>query len=296
MEGIINDIKRGVNNLQTLKDEIKEQAKIHGEEFKQNAEEINKMIEEKMSKYDDVDKIKSAIITQISTDKCKKDSEYEKELKKTKSKNLNDLTLLKMLAICSEDIYDQEDAPAEVTIPEYRYKLKLNEILKLDIVTKWKSGGVYEILDGEHKGERILAFKGTSCAFGLLQDYSIATNGIFIRQVIDLCTEYAVKYKVNWVCGHSLGGLIAECVCDRTGIGGASFNSPAPWSDDEKLNLAYMGKYDNVPFECHLTKSDPISYAGNTSSKCNLHIGTPIWNDKSEGHKMTNLRKYLETL
>lgn len=295
MEDILKDFKRGLDNVTKLKDEAKEQFKEYGEKFNIKKEELNKIINEQASKYDDVDKIKAAIISKIYTEKTEKDIKHEKELKKTSSKNLNDLELLKLLAVCSEDIYDQE-TPSEITILQYKHKLKLIEVLKLHLVNQWKSGGIYEILDGNHKGETILALKGTSCAFGLLQDYSIATNGNLIRQTIDLCTEFAVKHKVNWVCGHSLGGLIAECVCDRTGIGGASFNSPAPWSDDPKLNLAYMGRYSGVPFECHLTKSDPISYAGNTSSNCNLHIGTPIWNDKSEGHKITNLRKYLETL
>ena len=102
---------------------------------------------------------------------------------------------------------------------------------------------MYEILDGQHKGKNILAYRGTdlsdpgSAQETLLQDASLSlpsfTNlGRPIREAISCAVGDALEQKPDFICGHSLGGLIAECVCGETGIPGATFNAPGPRNSD----------------------------------------------------------------
>ncbi len=108
-------------------------------------------------------------------------------------------------------------------------------------------------------------------------------GGPTIKRVIDLAVEIALEQKATMVCGHSLGGLIAEVVCTRTGIPGASFNAPGPFGI---INLCNIDKASGVPFECHLTEGDIVSKVGN-------HIGDPIMHYHGKGHGISDLKKEL---
>jgi putative lipase involved disintegration of autophagic bodies len=108
-------------------------------------------------------------------------------------------------------------------------------------------------------------------------------GGPTIKRVIDLAVETALEEEATMVCGHSLGGLIAEVVCTRTGIPGASFNAPGPCG---LINLADPEKASGVPFECHITEGDIVSKIGN-------HIRDPIINYHGGGHSISNLKKEL---
>ena len=125
--------------------------------------------------------------------------------------------------------------------------------------------GVYEISKGKHESKKILAYRGTdlhdkgAAQVTLLQDASLSLPqvpylGRPIKEAISSAVEDALEQKPDFICGHSLGGLITECVCGETGIPGASFNAPAPWSSLPLHNLLSGDKYDKVKFEVHLTK------------------------------------------
>ena len=171
--------------------------------------------------------------------------------------------------------------------------------------------GVYEISKGKHKSKKILAYRGTdlhdtgAAQVTLLQDASLSLPqvpylGRPIKEAISSAVEDALEQKPDFICGHSLGGLITECVCGETGIPGASFNAPAPWSSLPLHNLLSGDKYDKVKFEVHLTKNDIVSLFGGFPGVSLSHVGHPIWHqgvgtdDIIANHKMELMLKDLE--
>ena len=112
--------------------------------------------------------------------------------------------------------------------------------------------------------------------------------------------EDALNKDPDYICGHSLGGLIAECVCSETGIPGASFNAPGPWSAVTSNNLLTGNKYNVVKFEVHLTRNDPVSLFGGILGVAVSHVGHPIWrlgvgvDDCGANHKMELMLNDLE--
>ncbi len=119
------------------------------------------------------------------------------------------------------------------------------------------NNGVYKFKD-----QIIIAFKGTATERGLAKDLRIADGGSYIWMVINLAVEAAKEHKADYVCGHSLGGLLAEFACARLGIKCAKFNGPGPWAANRETNLASGDKYTGVPFEINLTNGDPVSMMG----------------------------------
>ena len=171
--------------------------------------------------------------------------------------------------------------------------------------------GVYEILDGKHKGKKILAYRGTdlsdkgSAQVTLLQDASLVLPSLShlgkpIKEAIRSAVEDALEQKPDFICGHSLGGLIAECVCGETGKPGASFNAPGPWGAVPANNLLTGNKYNGVKFEVHLTRNDPVSLFGGMLGVAISHVGKPIWrpgvgaDDVGANHKMELMLNDLE--
>ncbi len=178
-----------------------------------------------------------------------------------------------------------------------KYKLNLIKFEK----EKYGSGnvlqwGIYEIQDGPLANKKILAYRDTDLIIGVNQDLSIALidNGDYIRKVIKLAKNVANDNKVDYLCGHSLGGLIAEAVCSHWGIPGASFNAPGPRSSIEKNNLADGNKYNGVSFEVHVTSNDPVSWLGSAGGSNSSHIGKPHWHYHKGGHSMKSLREDIE--
>ena len=154
--------------------------------------------------------------------------------------------------------------------------------------------GIYRIIQGPHTGERVMAFRGSQTALTFLQDLTIALHSPLIRATIKNAAAAARDSGVDWVCGHSLGGFIAECVCARTGIGGASFQAPGPWAPIRRYSYVRGNKYANRPFEVHLTRSDPVSKLGIVTPRFS-HIGEPDWHSHSELHSISAIRKHIES-
>jgi hypothetical protein len=208
--------------------------------------------------------------------------------------DLNSNYLLKMLAVCAEESYYLE---------ENRDNLSKYDLVLIKSQKEYTGSGnalqygIFKIKSGEFADETILAFRGTASAFGIIQDADIFFPGPkqMMRTIIQYANDVALNNNVNWICGHSLGGLIAEAVCSHTGVGGASFNAPGPWSSNLQNNLADGDKYKNVAFEIHLTKNDGISFSGSAGGPDSSHIGKPKWHDHGGGHSMECLRKDIET-
>ena len=108
--------------------------------------------------------------------------------------------------------------------------------------------GVYKILSGPHTSKHILAFRGTGSAMSALQDVGIFSPqsglGQMFRKIVISAVAKTRELKPDYICGHSLGGLLAECVCSETGIAGAAFNAPGPWSPDARNNLTFGNRLD----------------------------------------------------
>ena len=182
--------------------------------------------------------------------------------------NLDDKDLSWLLARAAWDCY-------EFTGEGFNGRLKL-----LDSIAQNSKGdnkynilqcGLYEILDGRHEGKKILAYRGTdrsdflSASVTIAQDLSLAFPELLggpIRTTIAVAVSIAQDWDPDFICGHSLGGLIAQCVCGETGKPGASFNAPGPWGVIPTNNLLTGNKYDGVKFEVHLTEQDPVSQVG----------------------------------
>ena len=162
--------------------------------------------------------------------------------------------------------------------------------------------GLYEIVNGRHEGKKILAYRGTdtsdflSANVTIAQDLSLAFPQLLggpIRMTIAVAVSIAQNKDPDFICGHSLGGLIAECVCGETGIPGASFNAPGPWGVIPANNLLTGNKYDGVKFEVHLTEQDPVSQVGSYMGPNHSHVGTPIWHSGGD-HLMDPIIEELE--
>lgn len=203
--------------------------------------------------------------------------------------NLNNSKLLKMLAVCAEEVYFLNKYDENLK----NYGLSLIDYQKEDMGTtsniQW---GLYKI---NSSGSLILAIRGTDSIKTGIQDIDLFTGiSPYIRSVIQIACDTARNKKANYICGHSLGGLIAEASCSWTGIGGASFNAPGPWASASMNNLAGGNNYNGVPFEVHLTKNDGISYFGSAGGPSSSHIGKPIWHDHNGGHSMKAIREDIE--
>ena len=219
--------------------------------------------------------------------------------------NLDDDFLTFLLALAAFDTYTllgNCNGRLELKISQFQNLLGSNMQNKIQY-------GLYEISEGRHKGKKILAYRGTEVSglVTLLQDISLALPSLTyfgqpIKEAIDSAVEITLKHKPDFICGHSLGGLIAECVCSETGIPGASFNAPGPWSTIPSNNLLTGNKYNGVKFEVHLTRNDPVSLFGSYMGPECSHVGHPLWHpgvgtdDVIANHKMELMLNDLEKI
>ena len=194
---------------------------------------------------------------------------------------LDDKDLLILLSKCAEDCYD------------FSLKDDLSTWVEL---TKRSSVGVgyflygfYRVKRGSHNGKTILAVQGTQAhrnIASVIQDVEIgkmvlqsaesseATPGI--TTAIEKGVSVAELLKPDYICGHSLGGFIAEIIASKLSIEGASFNCPGPYSSNEERNLC-GSKFRDLRFEVILTRLDPVSQVclDKVRTPMNSHIGTP---------------------
>ena len=93
-----------------------------------------------------------------------------------------------------------------------------------------------------------------------------------MKKRIEDAVEIAEDRGVDFIAGHSLGGILSESVCSYTGLPGASFDAPGNYRPGKKSNLCDGGKHKGVRFEAHLMTGDWFSHDG-----YNEHIAEPKW-------------------
>ena len=223
------------------------------------------------------------------------------------SVSLDDKELTYLLALAASDSYTLSgDCGGLLSLESLQFQNSEGNNMDNNI-----QFGAYKISKGKHKDKKILAYRGTdlhdkgAAQVTLLQDVSLVLPqvpylGRPIKEAISSAVEDALQQKPDFICGHSLGGLIAECVCGETGIPGASFNAPAPWSSLPLHNLLSGDKYKDTKFEVHLTEHDIVSLFGGFPGVSLSHVGHPIWHpgvgadDVMANHKMDLMVEVLE--
>ena len=229
--------------------------------------------------------------------------DFVKDLMRSKSsRKLDDKELTSLLGLAAYDSYSLSGKYGTKGRLELRESQPQNSELK-NICNDLQCG-LYEITHGKHQGKTILAYRGTdlsdavSAGVTLIQDISLAFPGGLVGEPIRSAIRVAVKIAEDWdpdfICGHSLGGLIAECVCSATGIPGASFNAPGPRGHLKDSNDLLIGdKYIGVEFEVHLTLLDPVSSVGSILGADLSHVGDPIMHPGAS-HSMKVMLEDLE--
>lgn len=93
----------------------------------------------------------------------------------------------------------------------------------------------------------------------------MGNRGVFFRSLNKVETEFSQliqespRLKPDFVTGHSLGGTVAEVMCARHGIPGASFAAPGPYSANVKYNLIHgLVNHNGVPFRAVVNSRDKI--------------------------------------
>ena len=181
--------------------------------------------------------------------------------------NTYETGMVKYLAECAEDTYlytrdecylstpielqDGKKLRVEDCGDEGEFKLFDSDFLR------WS---LYHLLeeDGTNTGTTILAFMGTDLDLvaQIVQDASIVVAGPSIKAVALKAVQKYWELNPTYITGHSLGGTIAEMVCDQTGANGASFGAPGPYGTS--LNLITEEKYDGAKFSVIMNVNDKV--------------------------------------
>lgn len=187
-----------------------------------------------------------------------------------------DRELISILAACSKDVYNDKSKTS-------RYKAHWIE--KKDLWTLPDiSAATYKILQGHHKGKIVLAYKGADIRNLAQIKQAVATvfgNVGAIKDAIQSARGIASRERPDFVTGHSLGGLLAECVTSYEQIPGANFGSPGPWGSFGNSATTLTGDaFDGVKFKVVMNSQDMVGRAvGNAGGSQSSHIvkSTNIW-------------------
>jgi len=264
---------------------------------------------------------------QIEVYKKKMEEEKQERAQSIRFKDDIRREILLCLAVAANHCYDFVDSDTELyekseeTEIYEGSELKVGDVLTLKQMQRQDKNASKNIQYGYYEinnkiaglgGKRILAFRGTYSLLDIKEDVAIVFKGklpitnkrniadIASDQAIEVTKELASKHGVDFICGHSLGGGIAEVVCSELGIRGASFNAPGMYSPKKTASLLRAKEHNNVEFECHLTSWDPVSNVGSREDfqlgKLGAsHIGPAFWHDKTT-HKMGAMLKTMHKL
>jgi hypothetical protein len=86
------------------------------------------------------------------------------------------------------------------------------------------------------------------------------SGGPLIRECIAEATAIASSSSPQWVCGHTIGGVYAECVSSALGLNGAGFNTLGPFSPYIDYNILPSLNHQQAKFVIYNTKADPICH------------------------------------
>mmetsp|Transcript_21741 Transcript_21741/g.22490 ORF Transcript_21741/g.22490 Transcript_21741/m.22490 type:complete len:257 (+) Transcript_21741:73-843(+) len=170
------------------------------------------------------------------------------------SQDLKDIEIIKLMVICSEDVYKLEQILTKEQLTLEKYEKESND------TNNNLQYGYYKILQGTYAGQTILSFRGLDSLRGTKQLIDFGSGGDYIRQCINEAVEIAKLLTPNWVCGHTIGGVYAECISSALGISGAAFNTLGPWSPYVNYNILPDLKHQDAKFVVFNTYADPICH------------------------------------
>lgn len=199
--------------------------------------------------------------------------------------SLGDPELTKILAGCASHVYVLNGGWDNHAVLEYVEVIARHEETGLGDTFQYAK---YRIIKGSKKGKTILAIRGTASLNSILQD----VGWFFGSANIKIAGAHAAHLasQCDYVCGHSLGGALAEMACSFSGTPGACFNAPGPWCATH--NNLCGDKYDGVRFEVHLTSEDAVSHLAATTqaARCSHLVNSDEvkWHDAGTNHPLTS--------
>eukprot|EP00929_Paragymnodinium_shiwhaense_P111747 TRINITY_DN80034_c0_g1_i1.p2 TRINITY_DN80034_c0_g1~~TRINITY_DN80034_c0_g1_i1.p2 ORF type:complete len:249 (-),score=37.96 TRINITY_DN80034_c0_g1_i1:125-871(-) len=120
--------------------------------------------------------------------------------------------------------------------------------------------------------DKVMAIRGTQALEQWKQDLQILQDATPLVPLVEKLVDIANSEHVKFVCGHSLGGILAEAVASHTGAHGASFNGLSVHSGSACLFGKHFGP--EMMFEVHQAREDPVF-----QFHLGLHIGEPKIHD-----------------
>ena len=140
----------------------------------------------------------------------------------------------------------------------------------------------------------ILAIKGTSTnnIGDLENDLKMVLGGsassAIVQGTLKRARELIVKYGVNMITGHSLGGYMTEIIATNGGLPGIAFCAPGTNGPKVKLGGSVVRGFHNVNFE-----HDP---AGNVMCGVYQHVQWSIYVEcGSPTHSITYMVNYFSS-
>lgn len=182
---------------------------------------------------------------------------------------LTDRRVISLCAAASTDVYNDQSSYCT-------HAIKRIDFGKFNGTIQW---ALYQTDKGT-----IMAFMGTdpSKSQQLAQDMSAAIgNTGAITHAIAAARDVARRMRPNYVTGHSLGGLLAECVTSYEGIPGCNFGAPGPWGSFGNSATTLSGNnFNGVPFRVIMNEHDVIGRAiGGIAGSQSSHINksSDLW-------------------
>eukprot|EP01052_Picozoa_sp_SAG31_P035968 SAG31_NODE_4418_length_3251_cov_5.297313_3_plen_331_part_00 len=135
---------------------------------------------------------------------------------------LEDKALISLLAACAEHVYSLDDTKHDLlTAGQGSQIVKSNAEPFGSPGLQWALYSISRPVDcssqhGSQRKETILAFRGTTELGGndwVASETKAAVEGPLLKLAADLAVSVARELKPDWICGHCLGGLLAEYVC-----------------------------------------------------------------------------------
>merc|ERR1712151_426657 len=126
---------------------------------------------------------------------------------------------------------------------------------------------------GRLSGKKVMAFQPAGGGHKMnTQGWQTMIGSERVKQAIKKAVEGIQEEAPDYITGFSLGGVLAESACSYTGVPGASFGNPGPWSWNPLTNLAAGDKYDGVQWKTVLNRQDHATYVQHVGGSQSSHI------------------------
>eukprot|EP00929_Paragymnodinium_shiwhaense_P107093 TRINITY_DN7311_c0_g1_i1.p1 TRINITY_DN7311_c0_g1~~TRINITY_DN7311_c0_g1_i1.p1 ORF type:complete len:255 (-),score=18.78 TRINITY_DN7311_c0_g1_i1:461-1225(-) len=181
------------------------------------------------------------------------------------------LTILKQLSSKAREAYDD--------IKNVTKKVQVDAVFVAWVnVTTLKDGA-----------GTVMAIRGTNSTEHVLQDILMFLHSATLAPLVDaLCTE-AQRCGATHVCGHSLGGFLAEAVASHLNLNGASFCGPG---GGRGLGGVFgMNWTKDTQFEVHCSKGDAVSEYAQQS-----HIAERQYHANGGSHSIADMDESIQDI